>query len=111
MRSPPQETSKVPNSPSRLSSMLIATLLAGCVISLLSFGVRGAYGLFTDPLTREMGISRETWAIAVAIQNLCWGIAQPLAGVVADRWGARRVLFMGAVAYALGVVGLVYAST
>jgi MFS family permease len=91
--------------------MLIATLLAGCVISLMSFGVRGAYGLFTDPLTREMGITREIWAIAIAIQNLCWGIAQPLAGVIADRWGARRVLLMGAVAYALGVVGLVFAST
>lgn len=99
------------NTRSRLSGMLIATLLAACLISLLSFGVRGAYGLFTAPLTREMGVTREIWAIAVAIQNLCWGIAQPLAGVIADRFGARRVLFMGALAYALGIVGLVFAST
>ncbi len=91
--------------------MLVATLLAGCTVSLLSFGVRGAYGLFTDPLTRELGITREIYAIAIAIQNLCWGIAQPLAGVIADRWGARRVVLLGAVAYALGIVGLVFAST
>ncbi|MBA2672449.1 MFS transporter [Ramlibacter sp.] len=105
------ETPNVAQAPARLSGMLIGTLLAGCMISLLSFGVRGAYGLFTAPLTTELGITREVYAIAIAIQNLCWGIAQPLAGVVADRWGARRVLLAGAIAYGLGIVGLVFAST
>ncbi|MBA3772518.1 MAG: MFS transporter [Ramlibacter sp.] len=87
------------------------TLGAACLISLLSFGVRGAFGLFTDPLSRDLGTSREVYSIAIAIQNLCWGIAQPFAGMVADRHGARRVLLGGATLYVLGIVGMVFATT
>lgn len=96
---------------SPLNSALVITLLAACLISLLSFGVRGAFGLFTAPLTRELGVSREVYSIAIAIQNLVWGITQPLAGMVADRYGARRVLVLGALLYALGIAGLAFAST
>lgn len=97
--------------PQKLGGALVALLLATSLISLLSFGVRSAFGLFTDPLTRELGLSRETYAVAIAIQNICWGIAQPLAGMVADRHGARRVIVLGAVLYALGIAGLVFAQT
>src|SRR3954453_1282482 len=95
----------------RLAPALLVLLAAACVISLLSFGVRGAFGLFTDPVTRELGLSRESWAIAIAIQNIAWGVAQPLAGLVADRQGARRVMFGGAGAYAAGIVGLVFSTS
>ena len=98
-------------SPPRLRAALIVTLAAASLISLLSFGVRSAFGLFTDPLTRELGMSRETWAIAIALQNIAWGVAQPLAGFVADRHGARRVIVAGAVLYAAGIVGMVFATT
>ena len=94
-----------------LAPALLATLVAACLISLLSFGVRSAFGLFTEPLTRELGLSRETYAVAIAIQNLAWGVAQPLAGLVADRQGVRRVLLLGAAAYALGIVGMACATT
>jgi MFS family permease len=100
-------------SPNRdaLAPALLVTLLATCLISLLSFGVRSAFGLFTDPLTRELGLSREVYAIAIAIQNLAWGVAQPLAGAIADRHGARRVLLAGAALYAAGIAGLLVATT
>lgn len=93
----------------KLGGALVVTLVAACVISLMSFGVRGAFGLFTDPLTRELGLSREVYAIAIAIQNLCWGLTQPFAGFVADKCGARHVMVAGAVLYALGIVGLIFA--
>lgn len=91
---------------SRLTGALLATLAGASLISLLSFGVRGAYGLFTVPLTTELGFTREHYAIAIAIQNICWGIAQPLAGLVSDRRGARSVLIGGALLYAVGIAWL-----
>lgn len=94
-----------------LRAGLLAFLACACLISLLSFGVRSAFGLFTEPLTRELGIGREVWSLAIALQNICWGIAQPLAGVVADRFGARRVLLMGALLYVAGIVTMVYSSS
>ncbi|MEJ7931658.1 MFS transporter [Ramlibacter sp. AN1015] len=97
------------DSRSRLGGALLVTLVAACTISLMSFGVRGAFGLFTEPLTRELQLSREVYAIAIAIQNLCWGLTQPFAGYVSDRWGTRRVMLAGAVLYALGIVGLAFA--
>ncbi|MGV3570362.1 MAG: MFS transporter [Ramlibacter sp.] len=97
--------------PRALAPAMLATLLAACLIALLSFGVRSAFGLFTDPLSRELGLSREVYAIAIAVQNLAWGLAQPLAGIVADRRGARPVLLAGAALYAAGIVGLAFATT
>ena len=97
------------DSRSRLGGALLVTLVAACAISLLSFGVRGAFGLFTEPLTRDLQVSREVYAVAIAIQNLCWGLTQPFAGYVSDRWGARRVMLAGAVLYTVGIAGLVFA--
>jgi len=101
----------VRKSHANLTGPLVVTLLAACLISLLSFGVRSAFGLFTEPLTRELGISREVYAIAIAIQNIAWGVAQPLAGLIADRQGSRRVLLLGGALYVLGISGLVFATT
>ena len=77
-------------------------LLCGCLISLVTFGVRASFGLFTDPLSEARGWDIEVFALAIALQNLLWGIGQPFAGGVADRFGALPVLVGGAVLYAGG---------
>ena len=77
-------------------------VLCGCLIALLTFGVRASFGLFTEPISVARGWEREVFALAIAIQNLLWGLGQPLAGRLADRFGASRVLAGGAVLYAGG---------
>ena len=78
-------------------------IVAGCAIALITFGTRTSFGLFTDPLSALRGWDRETFALAIALQNLLWGLGQPFAGAVADRYGAGRVLAVGGVLYAAGV--------
>ena len=79
-------------------------LLCGAMIVTLSMGIRHGFGLWLQPITLERGWTRETFAFAIAIQNLAWGIAGPFAGALADRYGAYRVLIVGALLYALGLV-------
>ena len=79
-------------------------LICGALIVTLSMGIRHGFGLWLQPITMERGWSRETFAFALAIQNLAWGLAGPIAGGLADRFGAFRVLLVGAVLYALGLV-------
>ena len=81
---------------------LWVVLLCGCLISLVTFGVRASFGLFTGPLSEARGWDIEIFALAIALQNLLWGIGQPFAGGVADRFGALPVLAGGAVLYAAG---------
>jgi MFS family permease len=88
-----------------------AVVLAGCAISLMSFGPRAAAGLFQVPMTSEYGWGRDTFGLALALQNLCWGVGQPFAGAVADRFGAVRVLSAGGLLYALGLVLMSYGAT
>src|SRR5918995_3363989 len=83
---------------------------AGCLISIVTFGTRTSFGLFTEPLSVLRGWDRETFALAIAVQNLLWGLGQPFAGGIADRYGAGRVLAAGGAVYALGVA-LMAAST
>ncbi len=78
-------------------------IVAGCAIAIVTFGVRTSFGLFTAPLSGLRGWDRETFALAIAVQNLLWGLGQPFAGAVADRFGAGRVLAVGGALYALGV--------
>ena len=85
-------------------------IAAGCLIALITFGARTSFGLFTEPLSVLRGWDRETFALAIAIQNLLWGVGQPFAGAVADRYGPGRVLAAGGAVYALGVM-LMAAST
>ena len=88
-----------------------AVVLAGCAIALISFGPRAAAGLFQVPMTSEYGWGRDVFGLALAIQNLCWGIGQPFAGAIADRFGAVRVFCAGALLYALGLVLMAYGTT
>jgi MFS family permease len=74
-------------------------------------GIRHGFGLWLTPVTVERGWSRETFAFALAVQNLAWGIAGPMTGALADRFGAFRVLLVGGVLYALGLVVMGLAST
>jgi MFS family permease len=93
-----------PTSPSKLS---VAQVLAcGAAIVTLSMGVRHGFGLWLQPITQAQHWTRETFAFAIAIQNLAWGCFGIFAGMIADRFGAFRVLVGGAVLYALGLAGM-----
>ena len=79
-------------------------LVCGAMIVTVSMGIRHGFGLWLQPITMDRGWTRETFAFAIAIQNLAWGLAGPVAGALADRYGAFRVLLGGSVLYALGLV-------
>lgn len=79
-------------------------LLCGAAIVTLSMGIRHGFGLWLQPVTTEHGWTRETFAFAIAIQNLAWGASGPFAGMLADRFGAFKVLIGGGLLYALGLV-------
>ncbi|MEN9295602.1 MAG: hypothetical protein RIS03_1297 [Pseudomonadota bacterium] len=85
---------------------LLRVLLVGGLIVTLSMGIRHGFGLFNLPITQENGWGRETFAFAIALQNLIWGAAQPLMGGLSDRFGAYRVLIVGGLLYALGLLGM-----
>ncbi len=86
-------------------------IVAGCLICLTSFGVRSSFGLFTAPISDAHGWPREVFGLALALQNLLWGLAQPFAGAAADRFGTARVLAVGALIYATGVALIPYSDT
>src|SRR3546814_7328296 len=73
----------------------LVVIAAGCLLALLSFGIRSSFGLFLAPMSADFGWGREVFAVAIAIQNLIWGVSQPIAGALADRYGAGRVLTLG----------------
>jgi predicted MFS family arabinose efflux permease len=86
-------------------------LLCGAAIVTLSMGIRHGFGLWLQPITMERGWTRETFAFAMAVQNLAFGVAGPFAGLAADRLGAFRVLMVGGVLYALGLAAMALAAT
>jgi MFS family permease len=75
----------------------------GCLISLLSFGPRSSLGFFLTPMSNANSWSRDVFALALALQNLLWGVGQPLAGMIADHFGPVRVLCAGGLMFALGL--------
>jgi MFS family permease len=81
----------------------VVALVCGSLILLVSLGVRHTFGLFLQPVTMDQGWGRETFAFAIALQNLVWGASQPFTGVIADRYGAKPVVAAGAVLYGLGL--------
>lgn len=83
---------------------MFQVLLCGAMIVTLSMGIRHGFGLWLQPITMERGWTRETFAFALAIQNLAWGLAGPFAGMLADRFGPFRVLLVGGFLYAVGLV-------
>ena len=86
-------------------------LLCGAAIVTLSMGIRHGFGLWLQPVTQAQNWTRETFAMAIGIQNLTWGVAGIFAGMVADRFGAFRVIIAGSVLYALGLIGMAHAPT
>jgi MFS family permease len=86
-------------------------VLAGGVVMGLALGVRHVQGLFLLPVTMDRGWTRDTFAFAMAVQNLVWGVAQPFTGMVADRFGTARVVAAGLVFYALGLWAMTQAGT
>jgi MFS family permease len=89
----------------------LVVVASGCVIALISFGPRSAFGQFLTPLSFSLGWGRDVFALAIAIQNLLWGLGQPFAGAVADRFGAVKVISAGALLYAAGLALMVVADT
>ena len=81
----------------------VAGLICGSLILLISLGVRHAFGLFLQPVSLEQGWGRETFAFAMAVQNLVWGVSQPFTGMLADRYGAKPVVVIGAILYGAGL--------
>ena len=99
---------EAPTVPARpLATVLVFAALIVCV----AMGIRHTFGLFLTPMSTENQWSREVFSFALALQNLIWGATQPFAGWLADRFGARRVLWSASVLYALGLLGMAYAAT
>jgi len=86
-------------------------LLCGAMIVTLSMGIRHGFGLWLQPITQEQGWSRQSFSLAIAIQNLSWGVIGVFAGMLADKLGAFRVLVAGAVLYAIGLAGMALSPT
>jgi MFS family permease len=86
-------------------------LLCGAIIVTLSMGIRHGFGLWLQPITQEQGWTRQTFAFAIAVQNLSWGVFGIFAGMLADRFGAFRVITVGAVLYSLGLIGMALSPT
>ena len=93
----------------RRSSNLI--LACAVMVLLLAMGVRATFGLFMRPMGAAHGWSREVFSFAFALQNIVWGLAAPMLGALADRHGSGRTIVLGALFYALGLVGMAYATT
>ncbi len=86
-------------------------LICGCLIAMLNFGPRSAVGQFLNPMSVELHWGRDVFSFAIAIQNILWGAAQPFAGALADKFGAIRVLSVGAILYALGLTLMAYSTS
>ena len=89
----------------------LVVIACGCVIAMVSFGPRSSLGFFLTPMSSANGWGREVFAFAVAIQNLLWGVGQPFAGAVADRFGTNRVLIAGSLFYAAGLALMAMSTT
>jgi len=85
-------------------SLFTPVLIAGCFVVLIGFSIRAAFGVFQIPVATEFGWPRAEFSLAIAIQNLFWGIGQPIFGALAERFGDRRAIIIGAICYAAGLV-------
>jgi MFS family permease len=86
------------------ASLFTPVLIAGCVILMFSFAIRASFGVFQIPIAEDFGWLRAEFSLAIAIQNLAWGIGQPIFGAIAERIGDRKAIVLGALVYALGLV-------
>ncbi len=93
------------------SDALLGVVVVSCLVAIVTFGSRSGFGLYLEPITTSRGFGREVFALAIGIQNIVWGVGQPLAGALADRFGTTRVLVGGALIYAAGMVATALAAT
>ncbi|MCK0139848.1 MFS transporter [Aliiroseovarius sp. F47248L] len=84
--------------------LVTPVLVAGCLIILVSFAIRASFGVFQIPIATEFNWPRAEFSLAIAIQNLAWGIGQPIFGAIAEKIGDRKAIIMGALIYAVGLV-------
>src|SRR6202161_4985309 len=112
------ETSLTPSQSGAIAGSVAATwrtpalvIGMGCLITLIAFGPRSTLGFFLTPLSSAHHWGRDVFAFALALQNLLWGIGQPLGGMIADRFGTIRVVCVGAMLYAAGLVLMSHATS
>src|SRR5690606_36570956 len=86
----------------------LVILICGCLIGVIGFGPRSTMGFFMTPISQTNGWGREIFSFAIALQSLIWGATQPFAGAMADMFGIMRVLWIGTILYALGLVLMAY---
>src|SRR6201997_1903745 len=89
----------------------LVIIACGCAIALLSFGPRSSVGFFIKPMGQDFAWGRDVFSLLIAVQNLLWGLGQPLAGAIADRFGLLRVMIVGSLLYAGGLVLMRYSAT
>lgn len=92
-------------------SLFTPILIAGCVILLVSFAIRSTFGIFQIPIAEDFNWPRAEFSLAIAIQNLAWGIGQPIFGAIAEKYGDRKAILLGAFFYIIGLVFSAYAFT
>jgi MFS family permease len=93
-----------PENPMSSPRLMNPVLIVGCIVILVTFAVRASFGVFQIPIADEFGWARAEFSLAIAIQNLAWGIGQPLFGAFAEKLGDRRAIILGALIYAAGLV-------
>ena len=93
------------------TSLVNPVLLVGCLIILVSFAIRASFGVFQIPIAQEFGWLRAEFSLAIAIQNLAWGIGQPIFGAIAEKIGDKKAIVLGALVYAAGLIFSSYSST
>ncbi|MEH6477381.1 MAG: MFS transporter [Sneathiella sp.] len=93
------------------SSLFSPVLVAGCLILMIGFSIRASFGIFQIPIAAEFGWLRSEFSLAIAIQNLAWGVGQPIFGAFAEKFGERKAIILGALTYAVGLILSSYAVT
>jgi len=88
---------------SQYKKLLSFSIIAACILLTINFGFRSSLGLFLKPVSESFGYGREIFAFSLALQNLFWGLSQPLAGAIADKYGTAKVIIVGTILYALGL--------
>ena len=89
---------------SQTHRLITPILIMGSIILLINFAIRASFGVFQIPIANEFGWAREEFSLALAIQNLAWGIGQPIFGAIADKLGDRKAIILGALVYAAGLL-------
>lgn len=91
--------------------LITPVLISGCIVLMVGFAIRASFGVFQLPIANEFGWPRAEFSLAIAIQNLAWGIGQPIFGAIADRFGDRKAIVLGVICYAAGLILSSFATT